>query len=202
MDMTASNEHATSDESRGPAEPRSPDESRSPDETSDVVVVRTSGTGAPTWALGSLYEKLVSAGETGGQLGVSIVTQPPGMASPLHVHTREAEAWFILDGTMTYLAGGRLVDLAAGDFIYLPRDVPHGFRTTGSTPVRFLAMAIPGQLLDMYDQVGVPATERRIPDGGVPAADIARWGELGQHYGLRIVGPPIAEAVVGQERSH
>jgi mannose-6-phosphate isomerase-like protein (cupin superfamily) len=195
MDMTASNEHATSDESG------SPDESSRPGEPSDVVVVRTSGTGAPTWALGSLYEKLVSAGETGGQLGVSIVTQPPGMASPLHVHTREAEAWFILDGTMTYLAGGQRVDLAAGDFIYLPRDVPHGFRTTGSTPVRFLALAIPGQLLDMYDQVGVPATERRIPDGGIPAGDVARWAELGQHYGLRIVGPPITETVVAQQHS-
>ncbi len=165
------------------------------------VVVCTRGTGTATWALGSLHERLVSAGETGGQLGVSIVTQPPGMASPLHVHTREAEAWFILEGTMTYLAGGQLVDLAAGDFIYLPRDVPHGFRTTGSTPVRFLALAIPGQLLDMYDDVGVPAAERRIPDGGVPAGDIARWNELGPQYGLRIVGPPIAEAVAGQEHS-
>ena len=181
--MTGSKEHQTSDEPR------------------DVVVVRTRSTGTATWALGSLYERLVSAGETGGQLGVSIVTQPPGMASPLHVHTREAEAWFILDGTMTYLAGGQLVDLAAGDFIYLPRDVPHGFRTTGSTPVRFLALTIPGQLLDLYDEVGVPAAERRIPDGGVPAGDIARWNELGPQYGLRIVGPPIAEAVAGQEHS-
>ena len=107
--MTASNEHRTADLSTNDPTNR------------DVVVVRTRGTGTATWALGSLYEKLVSAGETGGQLGVSIVTQPPGMASPLHVHTREAEAWFILDGTMTYLAGGELVDLAAGDFIYLPR---------------------------------------------------------------------------------
>ena len=73
------------------------------------------------------------------------------------MHTREAEAWFILDGTMTYLADGKLVDLAAGDFIYLPRGVPHGFRTTGSTPVRFLALAVPGQLLDLYDEVGSPA---------------------------------------------
>ena len=122
-------------------------------------------------------------------------------ASRSSPNLREAEAWFILDGTMTYLAGGQLVDLAAGDFIYLPRDVPHGFRTTGSTPVRFLALTIPGQLLDLYDEVGVPAAERRIPDGGVPAGDIARWNELGPQYGLRIVGPPIAEAVAEQEHS-
>jgi mannose-6-phosphate isomerase-like protein (cupin superfamily) len=183
-----------------------PDENETPVSGAprDVVVVRARGTGTATWALGSLYEKLVSAGETGGQLGVSIVTQPPGMASPLHVHTREAEAWFVLDGTMTYLAGGELVNLAAGDFIYLPRGVPHGFRTTGSTPVRFLALAVPGQLLDLYDEVGSPAIERRIPDGGVPAGDIARWNELGPRYGLRIVGPPISDTqtVAGQQHSH
>jgi mannose-6-phosphate isomerase-like protein (cupin superfamily) len=177
-------------------------ESRSSDGPHDVVVVRGPGTGTATWALGSLYERLVSAGQTGGQLDVSIVTQPPGMASPLHVHTREAEAWFILDGTMTYLAGGELVDLAAGDFIYLPRGVPHGFRTTGSTPSRFLALAVPGGLLDLYDEVGTPAAERRIPDGGVPAGDIARWTELGPLYGLRIVGPPIPEAETGAGQQH
>ncbi len=191
--MTTSQEQTTATEpSDHDAQPR------------DAVVVRPRGTGTATWALGSLYENLVSAGETGGQLGVSIVTQPPGMASPLHVHTREAEAWFILGGTMTYLADDKLVDLGPGDFIYLPRGVPHGYRTTGSTPVRFLALAVPGKLLDLYDEVGSPAAERRLPDGDAPAGEIARWGELAPQYGLRIVGPPIpeAEAIAGQEHSH
>jgi mannose-6-phosphate isomerase-like protein (cupin superfamily) len=189
--MTISNEQATSIVVTGQsALPR------------DDVVVRTRGSGTATWALGSLYEKLVSAGETGGQLGVSIVTQPPGMASPLHVHTREAEAWFILGGTMTYVADGKLFDLVAGDFIYLPRGVPHGFRTTGSTPVRFLALAVPGQLLDLYDEVGSPAAQRRIPDGGAPPGDIARWAELAPQYGLRIVGPPLAAIETVTEQQH
>ena len=98
----------------------------------DVVVARAAGTGAATWALGSLFERMLGAEETGGALDASIVTQPPGAASPLHVHTREAEAWFLLDGTMTYRAGEQLVQLGAGDLIYLPRNVPHAFRVTGS----------------------------------------------------------------------
>jgi quercetin dioxygenase-like cupin family protein len=159
----------------------------------DVVTARLNGTGPATWTLGSLYERLVSAAETGGQLGASVVTQPPGMGSPLHVHTREAEAWFVLDGTLTYLAGTEVHRLGSGDFIYLPRDVPHAFRTTGSKPVRFLALSVPGQLLDLYDEVGTPALERRLPDGGVPAGDIALWNEVAPRYGLRIVGPPLPE---------
>lgn len=163
-------------------------------EARDLVVARAAGTGAATWAMGMLLERLVGAGETGGQLGASVVTQPPGLASPLHVHTREAEAWYLLEGAMTYRAGTRLVRLAPGDFIYLPRQVPHAFRTTGSVPVRFLALTLPGRLLDIYDEVGTPAQERRLPDGGVSGADVARWNELGPRYGLRVVGPPIPES--------
>jgi quercetin dioxygenase-like cupin family protein len=141
--------------------------------------------------MGGLFEHLAGAADTNGELAVSRVTQPPGTASPLHVHTREAEAWYLLDGAMTYLAGGQLFDLAAGDFIYLPRDVPHGFRVTGAAPARFLALTLPGGLMDLYDEIGVPADERRLPDRGVSLEDVARWNELGPRYGLRVVGPPI-----------
>jgi hypothetical protein len=57
--------------------------------------------------------------------------------------------------------------------------------------VRFLALTLPGGLLGIYDEVGVPATERRLPDAGISDADIARWLELSPRYGLRVVGPPI-----------
>ncbi|HEY2225876.1 cupin domain-containing protein [Actinomycetospora sp.] len=162
-------------------------------ETRDVVVTRPGGSSVATWAMGALFERLVGAGETGGQLGASIVTQPPGAASPVHVHTREDEAWYLLEGAMTYRAGADLVRLVAGDFIYLPRDVPHAFRTTGPVPSRFLALTVPGDVLDIYDEVGCPASGRRLPDGGLPAAEVARWIELAPRYGLRIVGPPIPE---------
>jgi hypothetical protein len=48
--------------------------------------------------------------------------------------------------------------------------------------------------MDLYDEVGAAAYERRLPDRGVSAEDVARWNELGPQYGLRIVGPPIPPA--------
>jgi mannose-6-phosphate isomerase-like protein (cupin superfamily) len=157
------------------------------------VVVSAAGTGPATWAMGMLFERLAGAEETAGLLGASVVTQPPGQASPLHVHTREAEAWFLLQGAMTYRAGEQLIRMTAGDFIYLPREVPHAFRTTGTVPVRFLALTLPGGLLDIYDEVGTPAAERRLPDAGVSNADAARWLELAPRYGLHdVAGLPLA----------
>lgn len=65
-------------------------------------VVHRTGSGPGTWAMGSLFEHLVSARQTDGRLGMSVVTQPPGTATPLHRHTREAEALFVLEGEITY----------------------------------------------------------------------------------------------------
>jgi mannose-6-phosphate isomerase-like protein (cupin superfamily) len=126
--------------------------------------------------MGSLFERLASAAETSGTLGVSLVTQPPGVATLLHLHTREAEAFFLLDGTMSYQAGSTLYQLSAGYFIYLPKGVPHAFRVTGTSPVRFLGLAVPAGLMDLYDEVGMPATERRLsgldgPRGGHTAVE-------------------------------
>jgi quercetin dioxygenase-like cupin family protein len=144
--------------------------------------------------MGSLFEHLVDDIESDGRLGVSLVTQPAGIAPPLHVHANEAEAFYLLEGTMTYRAGDEMHHLAAGDFIHLPPGVPHAFRVTG-TGVRFLSLVTPGRLLSLYDEVGLPAAERRIPDPAVDGRtvpdEIARWNEIGPRYGLTVVGPPL-----------
>jgi quercetin dioxygenase-like cupin family protein len=159
------------------------------------VVFRPAGSGPATWAMGSLFERLVSGDESGDELGAAIVTQPPGIATPLHVHTNEAEAFYLLDGQLTYRAGEELLHLSEGDFIFLPRGVPHAFRVTGTSPMRCLALTVPGRLLSLYDEVGVPAQERRLPgDDGVPMAEeISRWNRVGPAYGLQVVGPAIPE---------
>jgi len=159
----------------------------------DRMIARAAGSGAASWALGGLFETLVAGVETDGQLGVSLVMQPAGTAPPMHVHTREAEAWYLLDGTLTYQAGDERVDLEAGGFIYLPRGVPHAFRTTSD--VRYLALTLPGGVMDLYDEVGTPAAARRLPDGGINGGingeEIARWMAAAPRYGLQVVGPPI-----------
>jgi quercetin dioxygenase-like cupin family protein len=165
------------------------------DTVADRVVVRQTGDGPATWAMGSLFERLVGADESGGALGVSLVTQPPGIATPLHRHTREAEAFYLLEGTMTYRAGEQTYHLVAGTFMYLPKGIPHAFRITGDVPARFVGLTVPGGLLDLYDEVGIPARERRLPgeDGLTMVEEISRWNEVGPRYGLQVVGPPLPE---------
>lgn len=159
------------------------------------VVMTEPGTGRGTWAMGSLFEHLVEADATGGGLGVAMVTQPPGIATPLHRHSKEAEAFFLVEGRMTYQAGEETFELYDGCFLYLPQDVPHAFRIRGDSPARILALTVPGGLLHLYDEVGIPAAEHRLPgpDGLTPEVEIPRWVEVGPRYGLEVVGPPIPE---------
>jgi len=161
--------------------------------TTAAILVRDGGEGPATWALGGLFERLASAGETAGAFGVSLVTQPAGTATPLHVHTLEAEAFYLLAGNLTYRAGEQTYKLSTGSFIYLPKGVPHAFRVTGTGPARFLALVAPGDLMALYDEVGRPAPERRLPEPDETSMpeEIQRWIETAPRYGLHVVGPPI-----------
>ena len=95
----------------------------------EAVVMKEPGTSRGTWAMGSLFEHLLDTPPGSEQLGVALVTQPPGIATPLHRHTREAEAFFMLDGRMQYRAGDDDYELYPGCFIFLPvrraARVPH-----------------------------------------------------------------------------
>jgi len=156
--------------------------------------MREPGTGRATWAMQSLFEHLLEPGES-ADLGVAMVTQPPGVATPLHRHDREAEAFYVLEGRLDYQAGDDLFELYAGCFIHLPAQVPHAFRIRGDSPARFLALTAPAGLLHLYDEVGIPATEHRLPgpDGLTPEVEIPRWVEAAPRYGMTVVGPPIPE---------
>jgi quercetin dioxygenase-like cupin family protein len=164
-------------------------------DATEAVVVREPGTGRGTWAMGSLFEHLLESPQGTDRLGVAVVTQPPGIATPLHRHTFESEAFYLLEGQMQYRAGDTDYDLYAGCFLYLPAGLPHAFRVRGDTPVKFLALVEPGGLLHLYDEVGIPATEMRLPgaDGQSLEVEIPRWVEVSPRYGLEVVGPPIAE---------
>jgi quercetin dioxygenase-like cupin family protein len=163
---------------------------------SEDVVVHRAGEGPGTWAMGSLFEHLVSADQTGGSIAMSLVTQPPGIATPLHRHTHEAEALFVLEGEIEYRAGETTYELTGGAFLFLPLGLPHAFRIRGDTPARFLALTTPGGLMGLYDEVGVPAAGMHLPGDGEGRSmeeEIGRWNEVGPRYGLEVVGPPLPE---------
>lgn len=86
----------------------------------------------------------------------------------------------------------------------LPAGLPHAFRIRGDQPARFLAIVEPGGLLHLYDEVGIPATELRLPgpDGQTLEAEIPKWLEVSPQYGLEVVGPPDPRVTPGASHRH
>jgi quercetin dioxygenase-like cupin family protein len=100
-----------------------------------------------------------------------------GSVPPAHIHHKQAEAFYILDGEMTFQVGGRTFAARTGDFIFLPRGVPHAYRVDGDGTARVLLMASPAGL----DRFFKEASQGDPRDPRIATA-----------HGIEAVGPPLA----------
>jgi quercetin dioxygenase-like cupin family protein len=98
--------------------------------------------GDALWFLGSLVTIKSSAESTGGRVGVTENLAPKGGGSPLHIHRREDEWFYVMEGELTFWVGGETIVAPAGSFVYGPRDIPHTFLVT-SEEARFLLVVEP-----------------------------------------------------------
>jgi quercetin dioxygenase-like cupin family protein len=135
----------------------------------DAFAVRT-GEGEARWWLGALAVIKATAADTGGQLTVVDVRDPPGVEAPLHVHHKEDEAFWVLEGDVTFEVGGKTIQAGAGDFVFGPRDVPHRY-SVGDTGSRMLFMLTPGGFEDLVRATSDPARSRTLPPADHPMPD-------------------------------
>jgi quercetin dioxygenase-like cupin family protein len=87
-----------------------------------------------------------SGEDTDGQLAVMESTYPPGLSVPTHVHPGEDEMFYLLAGELTGYCGEDNWTARAGSFVFVPRDHPHGFTVTSTTPAAALVITGPPQL--------------------------------------------------------
>jgi quercetin dioxygenase-like cupin family protein len=120
------------------------------------------GQGEARWWLGQLAEIKAGATDTGGQLTIIEVTCAPGFDAPLHVHYREDEAFWILEGEATFSVGQETLRARAGDYAFGPRNIPHRY-SAGSAGCRMLFMLTPGGFEELVRDMSEPAGERRLP---------------------------------------
>jgi quercetin dioxygenase-like cupin family protein len=131
------------------------------DHALEPVVVRKNA-GEARWWFGALAQLKATAADTGGQLTIVEVTEHPGAEAPLHVHFRDDEAFWILEGEVTFEVGDTTIEASAGDYVFGPRGIPHRF-TVGETGCRMLFIMVPGGLEDVIRATSEPAETRTLP---------------------------------------
>jgi quercetin dioxygenase-like cupin family protein len=113
--------------------------------TQDLQPYVSAADQAPVQFLGIPTVLRATAAGTSGAFGlIEHLSVRPGFASPYHTHHKEDESFYIIEGEMAVCCGGKWMVAGAGAFVFLPRDVPHGFKITGDTPARLLLLVSPG----------------------------------------------------------
>jgi len=108
---------------------------------------------------------------TGGALSVFETTI--GSGPPLHVHDREDECFYVLDGELSVRCGTDTFTAPAGSFVFLPRGRPHRFSATGQ-PARLLLITVPGGIEDYFGQINNASTDEERD-------------QIGAQYQIRVV---------------
>ena len=124
---------------------------------------------------------------TGGALSLVEVLAPPDFAAPWHVHRRDDEMFYILDGSFLFKCGDKLFEGGPGAFVFLPRDIPHSFKNVGETLARFLVLGTPAGLDQYFVDAGTPALEEGLRPQPV---DFQQMAAISAQYGMEILGPP------------
>ena len=105
------------------------------------------------------------------------------------MHYQEDEAFYVLEGELTFRCGDETTRATAGSFVFLPRGVPHGFVVESDTPVRMLTLLVPGGGERIFVEAGRPAEGPGLPPAAPP--DIPTLARVARKYGNDIVGPPM-----------
>jgi quercetin dioxygenase-like cupin family protein len=136
-------------------------------------------TGRPLHVLGDMVTIKVSSEDVGGRYCVVEIQSPPGGGTPMHVHHREYENFYVLEGEFTVHVGGHVHRAAAGSFLFAPREIPHRYENTGQSTGRLLVMAEPGGLDRMFEEF----------QGAIVAGrpDMDKIGEICRRYEIEFV---------------
>lgn len=148
---------------------------------------RPAGTGRTYWGPGDLYTFLVTGEESGGAYFAMEALVPPGGGPPPHIHRREDETFYVIDGRITFRLGDEIVTGGPGDFVNVPRGSVHCFRNDGEGVARMILTFTPSGMERFFEE-----TLERALDPGAPVPDnvdevAARYVAASSRYGLEFV---------------
>jgi mannose-6-phosphate isomerase-like protein (cupin superfamily) len=142
--------------------------------------------GEARWWFDALTVIRATAADTGGLMTIVDVTEPPGHEAPLHVHHREDEAFYILEGSATIYVGDQSFEVGPGDYAFGPRDIPHRY-SIGDEGCRMLFICTPGGFENLVRNMSVPAERRTLPPPSDEEPDWERVAAVAEAGGCELV---------------
>ncbi len=151
--------------------------------------IRKPGEGRTVAVVGDVYRFLATGDDTDGKYAVWEAIVPPGGGPPPHVHSREEESFYILEGEITFRIGQERLVASAGMFANMPVTVPHSFANESGRPAKMLISVAPAGLEQMFFELGV-----ELPTGSTTALpptqqEIEKLKAIAPAYGIELLAP-------------
>jgi len=155
---------------------------------------RRAGRGTSVWYMGCLFTVLAASEDTGGRFGLLEMVAPKGRESSRHLHHRDDEGFYVLEGRATFYVGEEVHEAGPGSFVFLPRGVPHSY-VFETEEVRMLGIVAPGGLEAHFrdPRFAEPAEAPALPPSSAGPPDAAILEEMAEDlagHGTEVVGPP------------
>jgi quercetin dioxygenase-like cupin family protein len=148
--------------------------------------VRKPGQGRTVAVVGDVYRFLATGEDTAGRYALWEAVVPPGGGPPPHVHSREEEGFFVLEGEIAFQVGDQRLVATAGMFANMPVGTPHSFKNESSQPVKMLISVAPAGLEKMFFEFGVPLAEGATTALPPTKEEIEKLLAVAPNYGIEI----------------
>ena len=140
------------------------------------------------WYMGNLITFLAEEHETDGHLTLMEVVFAPGNEPPPHVHSREDEMFYVLEGEFDVYVGDEAFKVKQGECVFLPRFVPHAFKVR-SPRLHLLAILTPGGLEESFLTMSSAAERIELPTEMETylTTDLSKRAQVLRPYGVRLL---------------
>ncbi len=137
--------------------------------------------------VGDVYRFLATGDDTHGTYALWEAIVPPAGGPPSHVHSREEEGFYIVEGEITLQAGDERILATAGMFANMPIGMPHSFKNESNKPAKMLITVAPAGLEQMFFEVGVPVAEGSTAALPPTHEEIEKLLKIAPKYGIEIL---------------
>lgn len=153
-----------------------------------VSTVSLNAAAQPLWFVDNLAYVHIDGEQTAGAYSLGETSGRRGDMPPLHVHRRDDETFFVVEGEMMLFVGDRQIAVREGQAVLAPREVPHAYRVE-SEQARWLVINSPAGFEKFVRAASEPAPSAELPPPGRPV-DLGALAQIAADHGIEILGPP------------
>jgi len=145
------------------------------------------GKGDAFSVVGDVYRNLALGRQTGGVYTLHEIRVSPNNGPPPHIHSREDESFFVLEGEVDFQIGDEKITAQPGTFIQGPRGIAHSFKNNTQLPARMLVFITPSGFENFVNEFAQPVASFDSP--AIPASkdEIDKLLAAAPKYGLQIL---------------